>query len=94
MNNELSLKSTKKKRRKFTELELKIKEANTFFIQNNLNECISKAKDVLLKYPKCDRAYFLLGLVFEEKNDIIKAYNFYLIAAQLMKRSKTKQNIN
>ncbi|KAF9764696.1 hypothetical protein NGRA_0348 [Nosema granulosis] len=87
MSNELCSRSTRKKRRKFTEIELVIKEANSLYIQNNLDMCIIKARDVLSKFPKCDRAYFLLGLVFEEKKDIIKAYNFYMIAAQLMKNN-------
>ncbi|EOB14880.1 transcription factor TAU-like protein [Nosema bombycis CQ1] len=87
MNNELSLRSTKNKRRKYTEIELAIKEANSLYVKNDLDQCIIKTKNILSRFPRCDRAYFLLGLIFEEKKDIIKAYNFYMIAAQLMKNN-------
>lgn len=87
MSNELYQNSPRKRRKKISEVEIAIKEANSLYIQNNLDKCITKAREVLSKFPRSDRAYFLLGLVFEEKKDIIKAYNFYMIAAQLMKNN-------
>lgn len=63
----------------------KLTEANRLFVRNDFSNCISILKNVLKKSPKNSKAYFMLGLVFEEMKEDIKAYNFYLVASQLMK---------
>lgn len=77
----------KSKRHKLAKIDItqKLTEANRLFVRNDFSNCITILKNVLKKSPKNSKAYFMLGLVFEEMKDDIKAYNFYLVASQLMR---------
>ena len=75
----------KEKKEKIREIRQMMISANKFFVKNDNNSCISVLKEILIKSPKNANAYFMIGLVFEEMKDLMKAYNFFLIASQLMK---------
>jgi tetratricopeptide (TPR) repeat protein len=86
MDNENQETSTRKSRKDMNrEVLNQLTTANQMFVRNDFQSCITTLKSILKRSPKNSKAYFMLGLVFEEMGEDIKAYNFYLISSQLMK---------
>lgn len=61
--------------------------ANNLYVKNDLNKCIEVLKDVIRLAPRNPHPYFTLGLIFEEREDLYKAYCCFLVAAHLQKNN-------
>lgn len=59
--------------------------ANNLYVRNDFQRCIDVLKEVVCLTPKNPHPYFTLGLIFEEKQDLVKAYYCFLISAHLQR---------
>lgn len=59
--------------------------ANGLYVRNDLHRCVEVLKDAICLAPKNAQPYFILGLIFEEKEELTKAYYCFLVAAHLQK---------
>ncbi|TBU09495.1 hypothetical protein CWI36_0024p0020 [Hamiltosporidium magnivora] len=74
------------KKKNKSEIQNLLSEANIFYVKNKLNECIGLLKEIIKKSPQYFQAYYTLGLVYEEKNELENAFNCFYIAAHIKKK--------
>ena len=69
--------------------------ANFYFLNSKFEEAEIEFCKVLEKYPKCWQAYCGLGLIYEERQDFIKAKQMYDKTLELDKENKVaKEHIS
>ncbi|UYI27014.1 hypothetical protein J0A71_04g08620 [Encephalitozoon cuniculi] len=61
--------------------------ANNLYVRNDLGRCTEVLKEAICLVPRNPQPYFTLGLIFEERGDITKAYYCFLVAAHLQKNN-------
>lgn len=60
-------------------------EANIDFVNSKLDSALKKLKKVIQCAPTCHQAYFSIGLIYEEKNEFKKAFEFFKLCSNLKK---------
>ncbi|KAG5860508.1 hypothetical protein KMI_01g01450 [Encephalitozoon hellem] len=61
--------------------------ANNLYVRNELGKCVEMLKEAICLMPRNPHPYFTLGLIFEEKGEIPKAYYCFFVAAHLQKNN-------
>ncbi|AFN83499.1 hypothetical protein EROM_080810 [Encephalitozoon romaleae SJ-2008] len=61
--------------------------ANNLYVRNELGKCVEILKEAICLMPRNPHPYFTLGLIFEEKGEIPKAYYCFFVAAHLQKNN-------
>ncbi|ADM12013.1 uncharacterized protein Eint_080790 [Encephalitozoon intestinalis ATCC 50506] len=61
--------------------------ANNLYVRNELGKCVEVLKETICLVPRNPHPYFTLGLIFEERGEIPKAYYCFFVAAHLQRNN-------
>lgn len=61
-------------------------QANECFVQDDFEKAIKKLKAAIKIAPTCHQAYYLLGLIHEEKSEFLEAYELFKMCFNIKKK--------
>ncbi|KRH95192.1 RNA polymerase III transcription factor TFIIIC [Pseudoloma neurophilia] len=63
-------------------------EGNSDYVAGRLDDAIEKFKQVIQLTPTCHQAYYSIGLIYEEKSDFVRAYEFFKLCFNLKRNNQ------
>ena len=68
-------------------------QANWDWSQDKLDQAIEKLLEVIRIFPDYPQSYHRLGLIFEEKKELLKAAHYFTLYAQLNKNKEGNRDL-